>query len=195
MLRALIFIISLTYSMSIPKLKLNLLQNLNRWFPQFQKTDNAINVSNDQLKLQSTISDSLEDKNKEFEENLHRVYPMLRDSLMKFYFFREEFGFGDSEMRINDLIRSMKREEYTQSSIVINEGSFADKLYIVESGFLDVIIHDNYVRTLQSSDMFGELALLYDAPRSATVISKTNSILWTLNRDAFKKLQDQCLFD
>lgn len=178
-----------------PRPKLNLLHDIKRWLklPLAQKPDNIIAESADQLALPPTYVVSLEDKNKEFEENLHRVYPMLRNSLMKFYFFREEFG--DSEVRMDEVIRCMEREEYKPSSIVINEGESADKLYIVEIGSLDVIINGQYIRTIQASDMFGELALLYSAPRSASVVSKTNCILWTLKIDAFKKVQDQCSFD
>ncbi len=162
-----IFSMLVALSMGVePRPKLSLLNNIKRWLklPLAQNPGKVISVSGDQLASPTTYSVSLEDKNKEFEENLHRVYPMLRNSLMKFYFFREEFG--DSEIRMNEVIRCMEREEFKQSSIVINEGESADKLYIVEAGSLDVIIHGHYVRTIQASDMFGELALLYDAPRS-----------------------------
>jgi CRP-like cAMP-binding protein len=37
--------------------------------------------------------------------------------------------------------------------------------------------------------MLGELALLYDAPRSATVQCKTKCVLWSLSREIFKKIQ------
>jgi len=187
-----IFCLLLTLSLGTASTpKLSLLQNLRCWLrlPLKQRSNDPEKVYAEPPGLSSTISVSPVD----LDESLHRVYPMLRNSLNKFYFFREEFG--DSEVRMNDVIRCMEREEHIKSSVVISEGDCADKLYIVESGFLDIIIHGHYVRTIQSSDMFGELALLYDAPRSASVISKTDCVLWTLKRDDFKRLQDQCVFD
>lgn len=37
-------------------------------------------------------------------------------------------------------------------------------------------------------DSFGELALLYNAPRAATIISKENGVLWSLDRETFNNI-------
>jgi CRP-like cAMP-binding protein len=41
------------------------------------------------------------------------------------------------------------------------------------------------VRQLSTGDSFGELALITDAPRSATIVSVTNVVLWGLDRTTF----------
>ena len=53
--------------------------------------------------------------------------------------------------------------------MLITEGEPGNKLYIVETGELEVTINGDYIRTMTVGSMLGELALLYDAPRSATV--------------------------
>jgi CRP-like cAMP-binding protein len=49
------------------------------------------------------------------------------------------------------------------------QGEPGSKLYIVDTGILEVTINGEKVREMSKGSMLGELALLYDAPRSATV--------------------------
>ena len=49
------------------------------------------------------------------------------------------------------------------------QGEPGSKLYIVDSGTLEVSINGEKIREMCKGSMLGELALLYDAPRSATV--------------------------
>lgn len=44
------------------------------------------------------------------------------------------------------------------------------------------------MKTYKPGESFGELALLYNAPRAATIISKTNSLLWALDRETFNHI-------
>ena len=62
-------------------------------------------------------------------------------------------------------------------------------LYVVESGELTVMKGDEEVMKYDSpGSTFGELALLYNAPRAATVITNTDCTLWALERTAFNVL-------
>jgi serine/threonine protein kinase len=62
-------------------------------------------------------------------------------------------------------------------------------MYIVDIGELAVQIEGRAVRRLKRGDFFGELALLYDQPRSATVTAQTDCVLWSLERGIFKQIQ------
>jgi cAMP-dependent protein kinase regulator len=44
------------------------------------------------------------------------------------------------------------------------------------------------VKTYGPGDSFGELALLYDAPRAATIKASTDCILWTMDRSTFRTI-------
>jgi predicted MFS family arabinose efflux permease len=73
----------------------------------------------------------------------------------------------------------------TAGSEVISEGAFGDRFYVVDDGQLDVLIAGEHVRTLGPGDYFGEIALLRDVPRTATVVARTQCALYALAREAF----------
>ncbi|EED92739.1 predicted protein [Thalassiosira pseudonana CCMP1335] len=87
---------------------------------------------------------------------------------------------------------------------IIKQGTVGDRFYIVDDGKFEVrIVPDgeedtnndggNVVHTYAGSrghshPSFGELALLYSAPRAASIIAQTDGQLWALHRYAFKKI-------
>jgi cAMP-dependent protein kinase regulator len=64
----------------------------------------------------------------------------------------------------------------------------------VDSGQLDCYKkfkpneNETFLKTYQPGESFGELALLYNAPRAATIIAKTESILFALDRECFNNI-------
>ena len=55
-----------------------------------------------------------------------------------------------------------------------------------DKGKMEVIIHNQSKKYLHPGDGFGELALLYNAPRSATCRAIDDCYLWAINRATFK---------
>lgn len=56
------------------------------------------------------------------------------------------------------------------------------------SGDYDIIINGNIVGSYAGSGSFGELALMYNTPRAATIIAKTDGVLWALDRTTFQHI-------
>jgi cAMP-dependent protein kinase regulator len=84
---------------------------------------------------------------------------------------------------------------------VITQGDAGDYFYVVEDGSFDIYIHQsgtvqpgpdgmgNKVATIGPGGSFGELALMYNAPRAATVVSASpKSTLWSLDRITFRRI-------
>lgn len=75
---------------------------------------------------------------------------------------------------------------------VIELGDDGDYFYVVDSGKLDCYIKINgeekKVLTYDNTGAFGELALMYNTPRAATIVSTEECILWALDRTTFRQL-------
>ncbi|XP_030260401.1 cGMP-dependent protein kinase 2 [Sparus aurata] len=71
---------------------------------------------------------------------------------------------------------------------VIKEGSEGDRMYIVADGELRVTQAGRDLRQLTTGDVFGELAILYNCKRTATVSAKTVVRLWYMERQTYRTI-------
>ena len=87
---------------------------------------------------------------------------------------------------LESLARSGVWQSVPRSTVVIREGDPGDTFYIVESGAVAVTRGGQPIRTLYAAgDGFGEIALLRDIPRTATITAVTDTVLLTLGRREF----------
>jgi len=89
----------------------------------------------------------------------------------------------------NTVINAFEQRIVKTGEMVIKEGDYGDCLYLIEEGTLDctkvIKGEKTFLKKYESGDSFGELALLYNAPRAATIVALTDSTLWKLDRECF----------
>jgi MFS family permease len=89
------------------------------------------------------------------------------------------------EPTLEALARSAVRVEAAPGEAVIREGEPGELFYIVESGDVEITKEGRHVAALGAGDYFGEIALLRDVPRTATVTAKSETVLQALDRATF----------
>jgi len=71
---------------------------------------------------------------------------------------------------------------------IIKQGEEGDNFYIVDQGEVEIFVDEKKVVTLGEGGSFGELALIHETPRAATVIAKTDVKMWKIDRESYRKI-------
>mmetsp|Transcript_63025 Transcript_63025/g.138093 ORF Transcript_63025/g.138093 Transcript_63025/m.138093 type:complete len:434 (-) Transcript_63025:104-1405(-) len=90
------------------------------------------------------------------------------------------------------IILAFQEKAVEPGETVIQEGDDGQSMFLIEEGSAECFKKQNdeqkLVKTCSAGDIFGELALLYNCPRAATVICKEKGTLWELDRETFNNI-------
>jgi cAMP-dependent protein kinase regulator len=92
----------------------------------------------------------------------------------------------------NNFCDVLESETFEAGTYVFRQGEPGNKFYFIEEGMADALISkggkEEIVFKFKANDYFGELALLNDAPRAASIKATSKLKLCSIERDAFKRL-------
>lgn len=90
------------------------------------------------------------------------------------------------------VVDAMQEKTLDKETRIIQEGDDGECLYVIEKGTMDCFKkiqgEEKLVKTCVEGDAFGELALLYNCPRAASVQSRDDVVLWSLDRETFNAI-------
>ena len=94
---------------------------------------------------------------------------------------------------LDDLASRLHVEAHPPGTEIVRQGDVGDRLYLVKTGQVDVSYESDgrprvHLATLSTMDFFGEIALLRDVQRTATVTSRDNVETYSLLRDDFQDI-------
>lgn len=72
---------------------------------------------------------------------------------------------------------------FVAGETVFSEGDTGDRAYLIESGRVAVLKGGRTIATLQDGQLFGELALVDDQPRMATIVAETDVTALVIGRE------------
>jgi len=94
--------------------------------------------------------------------------------------------------QMSEVIDAMFQKCVEPGQTVITQGDDGDNFYVIDSGVYDVLVdvkgEEKKVHQFDNRGSFGELALMYNMPRSATVRAVTDGRLWAMDRNSFRRI-------
>jgi len=97
---------------------------------------------------------------------------------------------NQSPSELTEIAQKMAYEKYPPREVIFHQDDPGDKFYLIREGQVEVWIAgadgDKLIRTMTKGDVFGEIALLKDQPRSATVRAVDEVEFYVLRRDDFR---------
>ena len=99
---------------------------------------------------------------------------------------------GLGERQLDILAVKLETRPFAPGEVLVRQGDDGDSFYVVREGQVDVTRQDGRTRrklaSLKAGDYFGEMALLYNQPRMATVAGNDTGSVWRLGRQDFRDL-------
>ena len=119
------------------------------------------------------------------EDQMERIMKKLNQNFM----FSK---LGQKEKEI--VVKAMQSRDVTAGETVIQEGDEGNELFVVDSGTLKCTKLDKntneqmFLKEYVPGEAFGELALLYNAPRAASIVANEDCKLFSLDRESFNHI-------
>ncbi|MXQ87970.1 hypothetical protein E5288_WYG022504 [Bos mutus] len=90
--------------------------------------------------------------------------------------------------QIKDMVECMYGRNYQQGSYIIKQGEPGNHIFVLAEGRLEVSQGEKLLSSIPMWTTFGELAILYNCTRTASVKAITNVKTWALDREVFQNI-------
>lgn len=102
---------------------------------------------------------------------------------------KNHYILGDLDEKIREeIVKELPLYQVESKTTIIKEGTFGEYFYIIDEGNLDVYHNNTLLKSLNDGDTFGEIGLIYDCERSATVITAKKCYIFVMDGKLFQKL-------
>lgn len=94
-----------------------------------------------------------------------------------------------SPVALDDVAALLQPRPVAAGTIVVREGDQADAMYVIDQGTFLIRSSGHTVARLSTGEYFGEMALVHQTGRTATVQAETDGLVWSISAAAFATLQ------
>ena len=128
-------------------------------------------------------------ENEKYEEVVHHREVLLRMKTLR----RVELFSQMTDEELKALAERLKYSPFAKGNIISKQGSTAHWLYIIISGEAEVYLETpgggrRIIRTLGKGSFFGEMGLMTGAPRTASVVAKTDVECYRVDKEMFEEI-------
>jgi len=154
------------------------------------KADSKLTQALSAKRRGDVFDDSFEPSSVKFEFSLNPMLSkhdesigFLKDALRKNILFRDL-----TSNQLEKVLGALTRKKVNQGKEIIRQGDKGNRFYIVESGSFSILVDMQEQGHIKSGGSFGELALIYNSLRAATIKCEEDSVVWVLEREAFRHI-------
>ncbi|KAJ1548024.1 hypothetical protein HK096_006920 [Nowakowskiella sp. JEL0078] len=151
---------------------------------------------NDSLKLRINQYYELKYRGKYFDETgiMNELNESLRTEIarhnssgliVKVPFLRRDQKDGRDELFMCRIANALKPVYYISGDVIFEQGRVGNEMFFILSGMVEIVVNSNIVGKLTDGAFFGEVALLGQTPRTATIRAGKPCVLYTLDRKDF----------
>ncbi|KAA3679695.1 cAMP-dependent protein kinase regulator [Paragonimus westermani] len=113
----------------------------------------------------------------------------LRSVVKPIFIFR---SLDDAQLA--KVLDAMQEKPVYNGQTIIRQGEDGEYFYVIESGTYDIFVNNEPAGSYNGTGSFGELALMYNTPRAATITCRQDGVLWTVDRYTFRRIVLQQAF-
>lgn len=107
----------------------------------------------------------------------------MKEILQNIPFFAE---LSDEDLQA--IIEKIQMEYFAADHVIFNQGDEGDKMYVIKRGKVQVLRDNTILAELTDGQFFGEMALVSDEPRNATIKTVTDLEALVLKKEDFRHL-------
>jgi putative ABC transport system ATP-binding protein len=89
---------------------------------------------------------------------------------------------------LTDVADKMQLRQYVAGDTIIRQGETGNEFFVIARGDVDIIVDEEKVAQLHAGAFFGEIALIKDEPRNATVRAVSDVVCFILDKDEFQNV-------
>ncbi|XP_064602386.1 cGMP-dependent protein kinase 1-like [Liolophura sinensis] len=131
---------------------------------------------------ESSMSQQSSVELKRFEKDFRSKH-LIKDAILDNDFLKKL-----NATQVREIVDCMYERRVKRSHFIIKEGEAGQHLYVSADGDLEVLKDGNTLGKMGPGRAFGELAILYNCTRTASVKALTDSVLWVLDRRVFQAI-------
>lgn len=154
-----------------------------------QEEKGMAGVQNNRNKKQGVSGESGLQNSKGPQEDLRKYSKDLRSKqLIKDAILENDFTKNFDQSQLKEIVECMYPQSFSNGQMVIREGDAGSHLYVLAEGKLSVSQGGKVLGDMGPGKLFGELAILYNCTRTASVKAISDAKLWVIDRHVFQQI-------
>ncbi|XP_076369996.1 cAMP-dependent protein kinase type II regulatory subunit-like isoform X1 [Tachypleus tridentatus] len=147
------------------------------------------------IRRKSVFAEHYDPEEDDDDDNDKVVYPksdeqrkQLAEAVKNILLFRSL-----EQEQVQEVLDAMFERKVQTGDVIIRQGDDGDYFYVIQSGTYNIYVNtdqenEKFVGKYENSGSFGELALMYNQPRAATIKAASEGSLWAMSRQVFRKI-------